>query len=248
MNIDWFTVAAQAFNFVVLIWLMKRFLYKPVLKAIDTREKLIADELANAETKKTAAEKQKEEYDRKNGELNAQSAAFLKNAQDEGQAEKLKLFKEARDEANSLSAKRKETLAEEERTLHNAVSRKTLDEVLALTRKIFMDLAGTSLDERVVSVFNRRLHNGDAAEIKDLISVLKTQKGTVTVRTALDISPELRASTEASIKEIIGSQTNVMFESSPDLICGIELGVNGQKISWSVADYLSSIEESFDAS
>ena len=248
MNIDWFTVAAQAFNFFVLIWLMKRFLYKPVLKAIDTREKRIADELANAETKKTAAEKQKEEYDRKNGEMNAQSAAFLKNAQDEGQAEKLKLFKEAHDEADALSAKRKEALAEEEKTLSKAVSRKTLEEVLALTRKIFMDLAGTSLDERVVGVFTRRLRNGSAAETKALLSVLKTQQGTVTVRTALDLSPELRASTEVSIKEIIGSQTNVIFESSPDLICGIELSVNGQKVAWSVADYLSTIEESFDAS
>ena len=49
MLIDWFTVAAQALNFLILVWLMKRFLYKPILNAIDAREKLIAKELADAD-------------------------------------------------------------------------------------------------------------------------------------------------------------------------------------------------------
>ena len=43
MTIDWFTVGAQIVNFIVLVWLLKRFLYKPVLAAIDAREKRIAD-------------------------------------------------------------------------------------------------------------------------------------------------------------------------------------------------------------
>ena len=52
MLIDWFTVGAQALNFLILVWLMKRFLYKPILHAIDEREKRIATELANADKKK----------------------------------------------------------------------------------------------------------------------------------------------------------------------------------------------------
>ena len=56
MLIDWFTVGAQALNFVVLVWLMKRFLYKPILDAIDAREKRIAAELADADAKKAEAQ------------------------------------------------------------------------------------------------------------------------------------------------------------------------------------------------
>ena len=55
--IDWFTVIAQVINFFILVWLLKHFLYKPIINAIDAREKRIADELANA--------KSKEEEDRK---------------------------------------------------------------------------------------------------------------------------------------------------------------------------------------
>ena len=52
MPIDWFTVVAQAINFLILVWLLKRFLYKPILHAIDEREKGIAAQLAQAEAKK----------------------------------------------------------------------------------------------------------------------------------------------------------------------------------------------------
>ena len=55
MLIDWFTVGAQALNFLILVWLMKRFLYKPILHAIDEREKRVATELANADKKKAEA-------------------------------------------------------------------------------------------------------------------------------------------------------------------------------------------------
>jgi hypothetical protein len=52
MLIDWFTVGAQALNFLILVWLMRRFLYRPILHAIDEREKRIAAELSNADAKK----------------------------------------------------------------------------------------------------------------------------------------------------------------------------------------------------
>jgi F-type H+-transporting ATPase subunit b len=51
MLIDWFTVGAQVLNFLILVWLMKRFLYQPILDAIDAREQRIAAELANAAAK-----------------------------------------------------------------------------------------------------------------------------------------------------------------------------------------------------
>ena len=57
MLIDWFTVGAQVLNFLILIWLLKRFLYKPILHAIDEREERIATELANADSPKVRSPK-----------------------------------------------------------------------------------------------------------------------------------------------------------------------------------------------
>ncbi len=59
MLIDWFTVAAQVINFLVLVWLLKRFLYQPIIDAIDAREKRIAAELADADAKKAEARQER---------------------------------------------------------------------------------------------------------------------------------------------------------------------------------------------
>ena len=105
MLIDWFTVGAQALNFLILVWLMKRFLYKPILDAIDAREKRIAGELADAAAKKAEARKERDEFQHKNEEFDQQRAALLSKATDEAKAERLRLLDEARKAADALSAK-----------------------------------------------------------------------------------------------------------------------------------------------
>ena len=66
MLIDWFTVIAQVINFLVLVVLLKRFLYKPILDAIDQREKRIASALAEADAQKVEAKKEREKFQEKN--------------------------------------------------------------------------------------------------------------------------------------------------------------------------------------
>ena len=80
MLIDWFTVGAQALNFIVLVWLLKRFLYKPILNAIDAREKRIATELADADAKKAEAQRERDEFQHKNEAFDQQRAALLSKA------------------------------------------------------------------------------------------------------------------------------------------------------------------------
>ena len=77
MLIDWFTVGAQALNFIILVWLLKRFLYKPILNTVDAREKRIAAELADADAKKAEAQKERDDYQHKNEEFDQQRAALL---------------------------------------------------------------------------------------------------------------------------------------------------------------------------
>src|SRR5271154_4080925 len=132
MLIDWFTIAAQALNFLILVWLMKRFLYKPILNAIDKREKLIAKELADADAKKAEAQKERDEFQHKNEEFDQQRAALLTKATGEANAERQRLLDEARKAADAVSSKRQEALRSEEQNLHQAIRRRTLQEVFAI--------------------------------------------------------------------------------------------------------------------
>jgi F-type H+-transporting ATPase subunit b len=86
MLIDWFTVAAQLVNFLILVWLLKHFLFKPITNAIDTREKRIATELANADAKKADAEKERVAFEKKNQDFDQQRTALMNKATEDAKS------------------------------------------------------------------------------------------------------------------------------------------------------------------
>ena len=246
MLIDWFTVAAQALNFVILVWLMKRFLYKPILHAIDEREKLIASELANADKKKAEAKKESDEFKLKNEQLDQHRAALMSKATKDANAERQRLLEEARQAADALSAKRQETLRSEEHNLHQAISNRTEQEVFAIARKALTDLSSTSLEERMSAVFIKRLQDLDGPAKTGLGEALKTASEPALVRSAFDLPEKQRAAIQNALNETFSAEIHIRFEAAPDLISGIELTANGQKVAWSIADYLASLEKGVD--
>ncbi|MDB6055407.1 MAG: synthase subcomplex subunit [Verrucomicrobiales bacterium] len=243
MLIDWFTVGAQALNFLILVWLMKRFLYKPIQLAIDTREKRIAGQIADAETKRTEAQKEREEFQRKNEDFSQQRAALLITATREVQTERERLLAEARQAADAVSASRQQFLTNEALNLNQSISRRTQQEVFAISRKTLKDLASTSLEACVIEVFVQRLRGMEAAGKESLSQALKTATETAVVRSALELSDEQRAAIQNAINEIFRVEIRLRFETAPNLISGIELSANGQKVVWSIADYLASLEK-----
>ncbi len=247
MLIDWFTVAAQVVNFLILVWLLQRFLYKPILHAIDSREKQIANELADASTKQSEAQKERDEFQKKNEEFNQHRDALLSKAKDEATAERQRLLDEARQAADTLRAKQMESLKREQLSLSDELSRRTREEVFSIARKTLTDLAGTSLEERMSEAFTHRLRGLDDETKGGLATALSTQPGAALVRSAFDLPPEQQAAIQGALNETFADEIQVRFETAPDLISGIELTANGQKIAWSIADYLASLKKHVDA-
>ena len=242
MLIDWFTVGAQTFNFLILVWVMKRFLYKPILNAIDAREKLIATELADAAAKKAEAQKDRDDFQHKNEEFDRQRAVLLGKATDEAKAEGQRLLDEARKSADALSTKRQEALKNDAKNLNQAIARRTQQEVFAIARKALTDLATTSLEERMGEVFTRRLREMDGKAKETLGTALRTAAEPAVVRSAFDLPANQRATIQNAVNETFSADIRLRFETAPDLVSGIELTANGQKVAWSIADYLASLE------
>ena len=243
MLIDWFTIVAQVLNFLILLWLMKRFLYKPILHAIDEREKRIAAEIANADTKRIEAQQEHDEFKRRNEEFDQQRAALFSKATDEAQVERHRLLEEARKAALELIAKRQEALRNEEHSLRQEISLRTEQEVFAIARKALTDLGGMSLEERLGQVFIRRLQEMDGREKADLAESLEKASGPALVRSAFSLPEEQRTAIRRALSELFSTEIHVLFETAPHLISGIELSTDGQKVAWSIADYLASMEK-----
>lgn len=243
MLIDWFTVAAQAVNFLILVWLLKRFLYKPILGAMDAREQQIASQLRQAEAEKAEAKKEAEKLRAAREEFERSKQTRLKEVSDEVTAMRHQLTDEARHEINDLRAKWRKTLQAEQKTLLKEIAGRVEKETFAIASKVLRDLAGKEIEQQIVDVFIQKLRHLNGAEKKGIAAVAKSSGSPILVRTAFDLPDPERAEIEKAIKAAFVGDKRVEFEKDSELISGIELLGDGHKVSWSISDYLSSLRE-----
>ncbi|HAT29535.1 MAG TPA: F0F1 ATP synthase subunit B [Janthinobacterium sp.] len=240
MLIDWFTVGAQALNFLILVWLMKRFLYRPILRAIDAREKLIAGQLADAAAKQAAAQQERDAFLARNADFDARKAALLAQAGVAADAERLRLIEAARKAADDLGAKRRAAMENDAARLNETLARRARQEVFAIARKTLSELAGADLEQRACEVFLRRLRELDEGARAALAAALGGAPARV--RSAFELTPARRTALLDTLKTMFGDGIALDFETAPELVSGIELTAGGQKLAWSIADYLLALE------
>jgi F-type H+-transporting ATPase subunit b len=243
MLIDWFTVGAQIVNFLILVWLLQHFLYKPILDAIDAREKRIAAELADADTKKAEAQKERTDFEGKNKAFDEQRGALLLKAADEAKAERERLMNQAKNDAVSMRTTQAEALRSDQSRLGNEITLLAEKEVFAIARKTLTDLANASLEERVAEEFTRRLRELDPKAKELLGDALKNSSQPALVRSAFDLPPDQKAAIQNALNETFSAAVRIKFENSQDAICGIELAANGQKLAWSISSYLTALSK-----
>ncbi|OIQ76274.1 ATP synthase subunit b, sodium ion specific [mine drainage metagenome] len=246
MTIDWFTVGAQLLNFLILVWLLKRYLYKPVLDAIDAREQRIAAELAAALRQQAEAQKERDTLQTQNAEFSKQREAQMDAVRSEAKAERQRLLDEARQAADSQRAKRLGALESELQNLHKGIALRSREEVLAIANKVLGDLAGASVDQRMVEVLLLRLQGLGTQDKAALTLALKSTSNTVLVRSAFELSPDQRGAMQQALNGYVGSAIQARFETDPALISGIEISSDGWKLAWNIADFLTTLEQKTD--
>jgi F-type H+-transporting ATPase subunit b len=232
MHIDWLTVCAQALNFLVLMWLLKRFLYKPILNAIAARETHIARQLADAAEVEATAHKEQAEFKTKNDAFDKERAALISQAKSEADTLRTTLLKEANEEADALRLQRKKALQAELHDLNSDIVKQTKQQVFAVSAKLLVELADAALEERMVAVFIEQLK----ALSNKKKSALTAENAIIT--SAFPLSPEQQEILKFEIKS-----ESLKFKITPDLISGIEISSGGQKLAWSIKDYLETLEQ-----
>jgi F-type H+-transporting ATPase subunit b len=243
MLIDWFTVAAQAGNFLILVWLMKRYLYQPILNAIDAREAKIAAGLKDAESKQVEATKQRDEFRQKNDALEQSRNALLQIAQNDAKTERQKLHDQTRKDVEVLRAKLDAALQGERDALKREVVIGVQKEVFSIARKVLTDLGSANIEAQITKALVDRLLALDDHAKSEFSSALKSSPEPVLVRSAFVLAGEQQVVIQLALKETFAMEIPVKFETAPSLVCGIELSMNGQKLAWSVDDYLTSLDK-----
>lgn len=240
MLIDWFTVGAQIVNFLVLLYLLKRFLYGPILRALDSREQGISERIRAAEEIRSQAERLTEEYRRKNRELKEQSAQRLKQAEEDADRRRRELIDRAKAEASELRRAWAEAVSREQTLFIEELKKRAGAEILRISRKSIADLTGEALQPRLADVLLEKLQSLEGAEKEKCAGAAKNSA--MVVRTPFDLEPLLEQKITTILHTICGSEPPVTYEIDPEMALGIDVTIGELRLSWGVDNYFDSLE------
>jgi len=244
MHIDWFVFFSQIVNLMILMFLLKKFLYGRIVGAMDAREAKIAAVFRDAEEARQKALTAAENHDGKLRELDARYAFLMDEARQDAELYRDRLEEKAREEADFLKARWLEAVRAERENFLQELRHLAGKQTYAVTRRVLHDLAEVDLEERIVEILADRVASMDEKERQKFREPLENG-GVVTVTSAFDLPPERKEKLAAAIRRHIAADTEVTWERSDDLLSGCELRSDGHKVAWSIKDYLDTLEESF---
>lgn len=247
MTIDWFTVIAQILNFLVLVWLLKRFLYQPILNAVDEREKKITSQLKEAEAKKTQALQERDKFQQKNAAFDIERAAKMEAVQKETATEKQRLFEEVREESKVLRQRYESSLSNEVEQVTERLKQKVQDEVFSIAQKTLEDLANASLEEKMVHVFIEKLKHLTEEEIIKFKKAFIDDKKMI-IKSAFELPESSREQLNEVIDEISDKPIQILYQHAPGLVSGIAIITDRYSLSWNIDAYLDNLRNDIEQS
>lgn len=100
-------------NFVILLALLYKFLYKPILNVLDKRKNEVSENLSNAETARKEAEETLARYKEELKKAKTEAEEIISSAVNKGEEKRQEIIQEARDEASNMLKRAKEEITNE---------------------------------------------------------------------------------------------------------------------------------------
>lgn len=237
MSIDWVTVIAQLVNFLLLVWLLRRFLYRPILDGIDAREAEIARRLDGAEQAREQARQAEARWLRQHEQIVAEQETRVAMALRATEEERAELLAGARAQMTEEQRAWRQHLAGERADFLGQLQKDSTTIVLELVRKVLHDLADEPLEAAIVRQAARRLAPM-AAELSAAAG--DTRDALLTTRAALDTATQAVVSAEFA-RLLPGVQ--LRFDVDPGQAPGAVVQSGGARVAWTIDSYL----DGFDA-
>jgi F-type H+-transporting ATPase subunit b len=117
LGINFGLLIAQIFNVILLVWLLSRFLYRPVLNMLNERTRRIQESLHDAEQVKEQLAHAKQDYDAELARARQEAAAILAQAQERAKLQEQEIIAQARQEADRVRAEAREQSQQEREQL-----------------------------------------------------------------------------------------------------------------------------------
>lgn len=241
MQFDWTTFLLEVLNFLVLLWLLKRFLYRPVLEVLDARQARVRDERLRATQMLAEAQALQQQYDDRLAEWGREKQHARQQLEQElaqARAAGLEALRQSlADERQKVQARADSALAAREAALARAASDDAYRAAAAMLRR----LASPALTEAIAALFREDL----AALPEEERDVLRKAAAALVATSAVEIASahplpqQERAALAAALSQVAGRSLHIAFVEQPELLAGVRAVVGECQLHANLADELA---------
>lgn len=225
------TFALQIVDFLALVWLLQRLLYRPVQRTIAERQRQAEEAAGRVATARGAADAARAEFERERESIAAEKEYALDAARAKAQAERDELLSRARAAADELLATGRRTLEDERGNAVAALEAQAAELATAMAARLLAELASPAVDDELLDRADAYLASLPPARLRALASEARAGMEVVT---AHPLSPERSARRRERFAALLGPAVSVAFRVDPALVAGGELHFRGAivRVSW----------------
>ena len=243
MEFSWTTFLLEIINFLILVWILKKFLYRPVMDMLEQRRKNIEQTLQDATEQHNQASQLEQEYQQRldNWEKEKQQAYESLQLDIKQEREKLyqQLLKEIdneKEKADAISARQQaRTLKQQQQNAHLQASR--------FAAKLLNSVAGPEVESRLIKIAINELQRLDDEQKNRFRDSCKNNSQTIDIISAYSLSQETQQQLEQLITTICKQPVSVTCSQDPQLIAGLRITIGDLVLRLNLQDELDGFVE-----
>lgn len=247
MEINWSTFVFEIVNFLALVWILKHFLYQPVLDIIKRRRVAIENQLAEAKQQQTDASVLKQQYEHRLADWEQQRQHAMRKLKTEieeirhQQLENLQAELAAEEEKTRFSRERQDI------QLKREIEQRALHRSGEFASRLLAEAAGPELENRFVDLLVKELETMPDDRIKTFTNKWEISPEHILVTSVWPLTDSRRQQLEAALKQLTGQETAVQYKQDETLLAGLNISIGAFLLQLNVRDELRGFVELGDA-
>jgi F-type H+-transporting ATPase subunit b len=238
MQIDWWTLALQAVNFLVLVWLLGRFLYRPVRDVIEKRRALSEEAFAEAAAKEAEVDELKKRMEQDRAAMAQERQDMLKKLHENAAAEREKLLDQSRKEAETLIDDAREAVASERQAASSAIRVEAGHLAVELASKLLSQIDTNALGDAYLEKLVAQFEGMSADELEELRKDLEPPDARLIVVTTVAVPESAQARWRDRLATHVAHEDRIDFVTDPAIVGGAELRFPHTTMSFTWAEQL----------
>jgi F-type H+-transporting ATPase subunit b len=240
MNFNWWTFALQTTNFLILVWLLQHFLFKPVKAIVARRREEISLALNQASAERENAGRLKKEIENQRSQTEAERQRLFEEQSLQLAAQRQQILEQASVEAEQLKARALAQLKDERADAMHELLQQSVQLATTLAERLLRELSIPALDEPFLGRVLDYLDRLTDTERSNLLAELDS--GPLVLTTAHPIRIEEQTRWRELLTKRIGAN-DIRFGADPALIAGAKLDFAHSILSFNWRDALDSAKK-----